>query len=210
MVDLKNIDETSFSREGDEILGPDGEPFARVAKIGNGLVNYGNTTIEEFVRDHRARFPDLSPSMLNVMEAVSVNEGKLEAINTYDNSFMTFGIFQWTAGKGDGRGELPALLALLKHLKPGSFARHFSDHGLDVQDVDIRGSDVARGVFNLDGESLVDAHKKERLRTKTWAYRFWNAGHDDEVREVQIRHAITRLQAFYFTPLMVLDGRSIS
>ena len=42
----------------------------------------------------------LTDSALNVVIAVSENEGNLDAINIWDNSFMTFGIFHWAVGLG--------------------------------------------------------------------------------------------------------------
>ena len=98
--------------EGSDALGPDGTRFAK--KCRKGVYNYGKTTIGDFIRLNRTAFADVSPSLVRVMEAVSANEGKLEAINTWDNAFLSFGIFQWTTGAGDDPGELPALLGRLK------------------------------------------------------------------------------------------------
>jgi hypothetical protein len=84
-------------------------------------------SIHDYVAQHSDRFTHLSDSLLRVMQAVSANEGKLEAINTWDNAFLTFGCFQWTAGTGDSAGELPALIARLKKEKPKAFDTFFKE-----------------------------------------------------------------------------------
>src|SRR5690606_19844095 len=49
-----------------------------------------------------------SHSEQRVLEATAENEGALDAINTWDNAFLSFGMFQWTAGQAGQPGELPA------------------------------------------------------------------------------------------------------
>ena len=102
----------SFHFEGNKAVAPDGTVFGQKFQL--GIFNNGNTSIADFVRANPAAFPDLAPSRLRVMSAVSANEGKLEAINTFDNAFLTFGCFQWTVGTGTGAGELPAMVNQLK------------------------------------------------------------------------------------------------
>ncbi|MDH3594889.1 MAG: SH3 domain-containing protein [Rhodospirillales bacterium] len=184
-----------FRFAGSDALAPDGTVFAR--KFRKGVFNFGRTSIAAFVQSNQALFADLAPSLLRVMEAVSANEGKLEAINTWDSAFLTFGVFQWTAGTGNSAGELPGLLERVKRDSPDAFERHFRRHGLDVTGVAGR---LPRGRFMLDGTTLETAAQKERLRSLDWAYRFWRAGHDDVVRRAQIEHAIARIDDFYRDP----------
>ena len=186
---------TGFRFAGKDALAPDGTVFAR--KFKKGVFNFGRTSIGRFIRDNPAAYPHLAPSLIRVMEAVSANEGKLEAINTWDSAILTFGIFQWTAGTGDAAGELPGVIDRLKQEDIQIFARHFGDFGLDV--AELSGA-LPRGRFVLDGTVLRSAAQKERLRSLDWAYRFWKAGHDDVVRRVQIEHAIGRIDNFYRTP----------
>ena len=193
---------------GRDVIGPDGRVFAKTFR--KGVFNYGRMSIHDYVANHAHRFTHLSDSLLRVMQAVSANEGKLEAINTWDNAHLTFGCFQWTAGTGDSAGELPALIHRLKRDKPEAFQKYFKDAGLDVVDVSDSTRDVARGRFSIKGKVLRTTNDKEILRAHTWAYRFWTAGEDEDVREVQIHHAMSRLDTFYRHPGQQILGRPIA
>jgi hypothetical protein len=145
------------------------------------------------------------------MEAVSDNEGKLEAINTWDDAFMTFGVFQWTAGQTTAKGELPALLHRLKQEHGSLYDDLFGRHGLSVSgNGPAQPGTTPVGAFTLDGEPLNTAEKKERLRTLEWAFRFWRAGHEDVVRTVQIKQAMDRLHVFYRSPKHLIGGRVVA
>ena len=198
--------------EGNDALAPDGARFGK--KCRNGLYNYGKTTIGDFIRLNRGAFADLPPSMVRVMEAVSANEGNLEALNTWDNAFLSFGILQWTAGAGTGAGELPALLGRLKQEYAAVFQELFGRHGLDVR-LSPGGAlgkpgFLPTGYFSLGGELLKTEAQKERLRTLEWAYRFWRAGQNDLVRVVQIKQAMDRIRVFYRSPRHQINGRPIA
>jgi hypothetical protein len=184
-----------FRVDGRDVFAPDGTRFARTFRL--GVFSSGDTSIADYVAENRDAFPALSDSTLNVMQAVSVNEGKLEAINTWDNAFLTFGAFQWTVGTADGPGELPALLHRLKEDDDGVFEDLFGRHGLDLEDVRFPDSEPGRGYFTLDGEALRTAEQKERLRTFEWAYRFKLSGENDMMRRTEIRHAAGRVDLFY-------------
>ena len=128
------------------------------------------------------------------MLSVSDNEGCLDAVNTWDNAFLSFGMFQWTAGTGESRGELPALLKKLKDGDAGAFEEHFGRFGLDLVNTGTR-----YGYFMLDGERLDSPAAKRALRTAEWAFRFCLSGSDERVKRVQIAHAMSRLDTFYST-----------
>ncbi len=197
----------SFRFDSNRGVAPDGTRFAK--KFRRGVFNFGATSIDDFVRANGARFGGLSPSRLRVMQAVSANEGKLEAINTWDNAFLTFGIFQWTAGAGTGAGELPALLQRLKEKDLGVFQTYFGQFGLDVTGVNLTADVLPTGFFTLNGTRLRTPSQKERLRNLAWAYRFWMAGHNDVVRQVQIEHALGRVDLFYRSPRSRIVNRFI-
>ncbi|MBV9211532.1 MAG: SH3 domain-containing protein, partial [Acidobacteria bacterium] len=118
---------------GNKAVAPDGSVFGKKFKL--GIFNYGQTSIGQFVSANSSVFTTLSPSRLRVMQAVSANEGKLEAINTWDNAFLTFGAFQWTAGVGSAAGELVSLIARLKQTDAGVFNQLFGQFGLDIASV---------------------------------------------------------------------------
>ena len=199
----------TFGFDGDFAVAPDGTRFAK--RFRKGVFSFGKTSIQDFIRIQPAAFAGVAPSLLKVMTAVSANEGKLEAINTWDDSFMTFGIFQWTAGQKGERGELPALLDRLKREHPDVFHEFFGRHGLEVLDlVAARPGTIPAGAFSIDGVPLDTAVAKEGLRTLEWAHRFWVAGHNDKVRAVQIRQAMDRLGAFYRSPRHSINGRPVA
>jgi hypothetical protein len=132
-----------------------------------------------------------------VIQSVSENEGHIEAINTYDNSFLSCGIFQWTAGAGAGAGELPGLLDLVRMRSAATFAAYFGSVGLDVAMNAAPAGALRTGFFVLNGQKLNSATLKAQLRDNLWAYRFWRAAHDPQVRRAQVALAMSRVDAFY-------------
>lgn len=162
-----------------------------------GLYNSGKLSIKGFIQTDGAMLKDLdmTDSAINVMSAVSDNEGKLEAINAYDGAFLSFGIFQWTLGTQDRDGELPAMLRGLKEAYPDAFEHYFGQFGLDVHPETGR----TYGFLSLNDKKLRPRQEKKLLRNWDWVYRFWRAGLDKHVQAVQIQHALGRLKTFYWT-----------
>jgi len=199
--------ESDISIQGKRILGPTGQ-FGTTKN--SGMFNFGQTSIAEFVQANPGAFHGVSPSLLRIMRAVSQNEGKLEAVNSYDNAFMSFGIFQWTAGAEGDRGELADFLDLLKRSRPAVFQTYFGTHGLDIKIGAPTQSALRTGFLVLNGQVLNTATRKKVLRTPIWGYRFWRAGHDTGVRACEIEQAIARIDVFYKTPRTALQGKSVA
>lgn len=172
----------------------DGTSECRFNKFKKGVYFYGRQRAQDFIRNNPSSLADLglTDSAINVMAAVSENEGNLDAVNTWDNSFMTFGMFQWTVGAGGSKGELPALLKKIKDRDAGIFERYYGRYGLDVADAD----DIY-GYFLLDGKKAADPAAKEALRSNQWAFYFWRSAQDPVVQSIQIQHAASRLETFY-------------
>ena len=186
----------SFHFDGNNAVAPDGTIFGR--RFQQGIFNNGTTSIGDFVRANPASFPSLSPSRLRVMSAVSVNEGKLEAINTFDNAFLTFGCFQWTVGTANGAGELPAMVNRLKQTDLAAFNQLLGQFGLDVASVSTPPGQTPTGFFSLNGAVInTAADKQSKLRTLEMAFRFFRAGQNDTMRQAQIEHAASRIDLFY-------------
>lgn len=188
---------------------PGGQPSERVGRIyEKGLYRGGTQNPQTFIAraSTQLRSLKLSDSEVKVITAVAENEGNLDAINTWDNSFLSFGIFQWTAGAENSPGELGALLELLKRQAPTVFQHYFGQFGLDVQPQE--GSDT--GWITLNGQRLMSTAQKSVLRQPIWAYRFAIAGADTVVQSVQILHAINRLDRFYFSPQRDLQNIPLS
>lgn len=192
---------------GNKAVSPDGKVFATRFKL--GVFNFGATSIGGFVAAHPAFFPDIKPSRLRIMQAVSSNEGKLEAINTWDDAFLTFGCFQWTIGSAGGAGELPPMIARLKAMDAAVFQKYFGQFGLDVSPVAPNPNVLQRGFFKLNGTTLNTPQLKAKLRTIDWAYRFWLAGQDDTVRLAQVRHAMDRVDLFFRCPECLVNTRFV-
>ena len=207
-VTIDDGSDTGFRFVGSTAMAPDGTVFAR--KFRKGVFNTGDTSIREFVSANRTALPSIAPSLQRVMEAVSANEGKLEAINTWDNAFLTFGVFQWTAGSDSSKGELPAMLARLQRRDPDTYERCFGRFGLEVVDLQEADNAVPRGRFALNGRVLRTAAQKETLRALQWPYRFWRAGQDLSVRQAQIEHAVDRITVFYRNPNKRIRGRFVA
>jgi len=176
-------------------------------KFKKGIYYYGQQKTKEFINGNRDELvrAGITPSAMNVMLAVSENEGNLDGINTWDNSFMTFGIFQWTLGAGNDPGELAALLQKIKDSHPKLFERYFYRHGLDVT-----GTDPTTGYLSLNGKKLSTPDRKEKLRTHEWAFYFWLSGQDMEIQTMEIQHALSRLDTFYTSNQYRVNGYLIS
>ncbi len=181
------------------------EPFAKTKNLGfyrlgifklRDFITYGSGLLQQV---------QLSPSEINVMLVTAANEGSLDAINTWDNQYLSFGIFQWTLGTAGQQGELPALLLTLKRRYPSEFQYYFGQFGLDVSSLDS-----ITGWLSLNGIRLVTESDKNLMRQPIWALRFAIAGMDSLVQSVQVLHAISRLDRFYFMPTSTLQGVAIS
>ena len=118
---------------------------------------------------------------------------------------MTFGMFQWTAGAGNNKGELPALLKKIKTANTDLFFEYYGQYGLDVINV----NDVY-GYFTLDGKKLSTSADKEQLRSFEWVFYFWKSGQDKLVNSIQIQHALSRLNSFYRNDNVKVNGHFIS
>ena len=171
-------------------ISPDGRPFASVYK--GGFYTIGRTSLAGWLSGNPPPAA-VKPSAVRVVRAVSANEGLLEAINSYDNCYMSIGLFQWTCGPAGDAGELPALLAALKRSSPGAFQDCFGRYGLDVRAGDAT---TTTGHLVLDGVVLNTAARKLQLRSAQWAYRFWRAGHHHDMRGCQLSFAADRMARF--------------
>jgi hypothetical protein len=172
-----------------------------------GLHRVGLQEPETFIRNHREKLLEvnLTDSEMNVIFAVSENEDNLDAVNTWDGQFISFGMFRWTAGSPDKPGELPALIKTVKERYPDDFQHYWGQFGLDVVDVDHKS-----GWFNYRGKKLISAADKAMLREPVWAFRFARAGADLEIQAAQILHAVNRINQFYFAKSAKLDGHALA
>jgi len=177
--------------DGLYVIGPDGTRFGR--RTGLGFMTLIETPLVEWMAGTQARDVRGTDSQKRVVRAVSANEGGLEAVNSYDDAFLSFGALQWTAGANDDAGELPPLLSRFKQADAQAYADCFGAAGLDSEMAEDPGS----GYFTLGGAALRSTADKTKLRTASWAYRFWRAGHHPALRACEAELALSRIERFY-------------
>lgn len=181
------------------------ERFAKTRDL--GLYRLGIFKLRDFIAFGSGLLQQvqMSPSEIKVMLVTSANEGSLDAINTWDSQYLSFGILQWTLGSAGQQGELPALLINIKKRYPSEFQYYFGQFGIDTSSLDGN-----TGWLSLNGIRLVTEADKSLMRQPIWALRFAIAGMDALVQSVQVLHAISRLDRFYFTPTQTLQGFTLS
>lgn len=171
-----------------------GDVTKRFVVFKKGAYTFGSQKAFDFIQNNSEALlaRGLTTSAVNVMVAVSENEGNLDAVNTWDNSFMTFGMFQWTLGTASDQGELPSLLKKIKSVDPGIFEQYFGQYGLDL----IQTGSVT-GYCTLDGQLLQSPSEKELLRAPEWVFRFWLSGQNAVVQRIEIEHALSRIKQVF-------------
>jgi len=176
-------------------------------KFRKGLFRTGKQKPEDFLEQNRRLLAGLevSKSEINALLATSENEGNLDAINTWDNSFMSFGMFQWTLGPGSQKGELPSLMKLVRKQYPDAYEQYGGKFGVKVSS----DTDARCGYLIYKGKKVDTAAEKQFFRSSSSAYRFAVAGMDKRVNAVQILHAVNRFNWFYFGKESKLGGYAI-
>jgi len=200
----------SFTTVGNDVIAKllntgQQESFAKTKDL--GVYRFGIFKLRDFIIYGSGLLQQLqmSPSEINVMLVTSVNEGSLDAINTWDSQYLSFGIFQWTLGSAGQQGELPALLTTLKRRYPSEFQYYFRQFGIDATSLD-----GITGWLSLNNIRLVSEADKNLMRQPIWALRFAIAGMDSLIQSVQVLHGISRLDRFYFSPSQTLKGFTLS
>lgn len=160
-----------------------------------GLYTAGNQNIFshlDFISNYLSQ-NNISKSAQRVILPVLLNEGKFDGINSWDNSFLSFGTFQWTLGYSGSEGELPALLKRIKTLYPEGFHRYFGQYGIDVD----ANTNAISGFLLLNGDLIDSPSEKEIFRSPEWAFRLWLSGQDSIIQAIQVLHCLDRINSFY-------------
>jgi hypothetical protein len=201
---------SDLRKEGTNDIGPEGWFAVRATFQGDvGPKNSGVMTVSDFVTTNPAKLNNVPPSKVRVLKASSANEGNFEAINAYDNAFLSPGILQWTVGTKSGEGELAGLLDRLKALDFATFNAYFGKYGLDVEMKPAVPGAVRTGYLVLDGKKLGTPAAKNKMREPLWVYRFWRAAHDNTYRLAQFLHAVGRIDVFYTRALPKPPGLTL-
>lgn len=176
-------------------------------KFRKGIYRQGSQITESFINKNPTLLEKLkiSKSEMNALLATSENEGNLDAVNTWDNSFMSFGMFQWTLGAGTAKGELPAFIKLVKKTYPDAFEQFCGQFGVDVS----ADTNDTYGYLIYKNKLVNTAAEKEFFRSNMVSYRFASAGMDERICAAQILHAINRFNTFYFDKTNKLGGFSL-
>jgi len=184
----------------------DGVNQKQFRKFRRGLFTSGSQKPAAFLASHadQLRALKVTQSEINVMIAVAANEGNLDAINTWDNAFLSFGLFQWSVGAGSEKGHLPALLARIKNEDRELFDKYWGQLGLDVAEVT---TGPVYGYFSLRGTTIKTPAAKAQLRQPSWAFYFWLFGQDPAVQAMQFKHALATLDQFYSTDRYMVDNK---
>lgn len=174
----------------------DGNIQIAFRKRDEGVYTVGFHPVSTFVDQYDDKLAnlDISRSGMAVVDSVAQNEGNLDAINTYDRGFVSLGIFQWTLGRDDRAGELAALLKKVKTNFPHTFRVFFQDFGIDV----ANDTNTTYGYLTYNGRPINSGYQKDQFREPEWAFRFWRAAQNVDVQSVQVKHALSRLNNFYW------------
>ncbi len=185
----------------------DSENRVRFTKFKKGIYYSGKVKTKEFIDENKSILISngMTESALNIIISVSENEGNLDAINTWDNSFLTFGMFQWTIGAGSDPGELVALLKKVFNKNKDIYNKYFGCFGLE-----IFSANSFNGYLKLNNEKIETTSQKEKLRNVEWAFRFWKAGQDLLIQSVELEHAFSRINLFYNSPNYKVQNHFIS
>ncbi|MEM7058415.1 MAG: peptidoglycan-binding domain-containing protein [Pseudomonadota bacterium] len=186
----------------------DGVSTKKFRRFRRGHYTMGNVKTADFINANRVMLKKegMSDSALNVMLGVSENEGNIDAINTWDNAFMTFGLFQWTIGVGNAAGELPALFKKIKEAAPEAFKKFYGQYGLDVSSK----TGEIRGNLTLYGQLMNTKAEKEQFRDPKWCFYFWKAGQDSAVQTVSVQHAFSRIGTFARSSSYQVNGHDVA
>ena len=186
----------------------DGVHTSKFRKFKLGYYNYGSVKTADFIDANRAELKHLgmTDSALNVMLGVSENEGNLDAINTWDNAIMTFGMFQWTIGVNNAKGELPALFRKIKDADPDVFDRYYGQYGLDIWNK----TTGTHGHLVLNGQIINTTSEKAQFRKPKWCFYFWKAGQDPLVQAISLQHAFSRIGTFARSPACQVNGHDVA
>jgi hypothetical protein len=173
-----------------------------------GISRIGSFNTEKFIENNTTLLSslNLSSSEINTLLATSQNEGNLDSINTWDNSYLSWGMFQWTMGPLGDAGELPALLKLIKAIQPAAFKTFFGDFGIDI----APSTGDVTGFITLNNIVQNTDARKKVFRNNNWALRFALAGKEPAICAAQVLHAINRFNRFYFVKEADFGGLSIN
>jgi len=176
-----------------------------------GIVEIGLVSVRAAVSFYWAllQSEQWKDSQVGVLEAVSPNEGNLDAVNTWDGAYLSIGILQWALYALERTGELAGFLMFLERSEPARFKEYFTRHGIGFCDVAISpGDNIPRGIVSVDGAPMNEAANKAVMRDYKWSAVFRQAQLDVLVQLAQLRYAYERLRILRDLQLRLADNNT--
>ena len=120
----------------------------------------------------------ITPEQLAIFKGVASVEssGQIQAINTWDSAIVSFGFMQWTLKYG----ELQKLISQIPDI--------FREYGIELEDQYVFGKNTVPGIKGVSNYN--------ELRSSEWSDRFFKAGQDARIIEVETKMAIDEVNAF--------------
>ncbi|MFI0607100.1 MAG: DUF4157 domain-containing protein [Anaerolineae bacterium] len=124
---------------------------------------------------------------------VSKNEGKFNAVNTWDRAGVSFGFVQFAGGTGGG--TFPKMMATLKKDNAAVFESRFKKFGIDVEYVADGDTIKSETILALDPTTskMLRGVEAEAYIRKTPGLMpiFLTAGYDKEVQRAQVKTSVS-------------------
>lgn len=151
-----------------------------------GTADAASFTVDEF------KAYGISEVEAKALLFVSRNEGKFNAVNTYDRAAISFGFVQFAGGSGGG--TFPKMMATLKQDSPAVFKDKFGKYGIDVEFAEQDGNVTSATVVAIDpvtGKVLRGQDAEQYIRNLPGLLGpFLGAGHDKAVQQAQVKTAV--------------------
>ncbi len=174
-------------------------------------VSFSGTAMHSFPSSFYRALGIQSDSLVAALDFISKNEGKYDAINSYDKAIFSFGFVQFAGGNR----TLQSLLALIKYRDPEVFYDAFQRFGIDVEyellsnnrfapapktQVVVMHPDIPGGIAKGQAAEMFINRNMELTGV------FIRAGHDPEVAKYEVMLAVTE---FFYPALNQNFGLSI-
>jgi hypothetical protein len=195
-----------FIQETEKVLGR-----ASTLQGCKGIGDYGkNNLYSALIKGGVPGIPDgLTERHKRIWASIYFSEGALEAINSYDSAFLSFGPLQQTMGTGTGSGELAAALNYVKENNSGIYDNYFGKFGLQPTAIVKDAINVERGYCSLNGKIIKTAQDKEEYRKFIWAYRCVLAMSDLQFRKLFLEYGLKRINLIENMKATV-DGKTLT
>ncbi len=153
-------------------------------------VSYSGTVVHDIPAEYYESV-GLSRQLAEALEFVSKNEGKFDAINSYDKAAFSFGFIQFAGATGGG--TFPNMMALIKDRNPTLFEEAFGRFGIDVEYTykNDKYEPASMVVFTPDGKRYEGTEAEKYIRAdKVLHGIFVRAGQNIEVAKLQVLSAV--------------------